>query len=245
MSSVDLQSDPVPTGLPEITVRLGNEKPIPADKIGRFIVSAAQDYRRETGGELVLARLELGSTTFQFVEAAALYLGLGVDTLEAYERVRQFAKFWVKEFHKVDAPAPEPVVTSQSAVRMLEIAADSGADITIQGGTGPTAVKIKMEYTEVSYRAAIARENKQRRRKPRRTAGTQEIEEFAARLSAADPHQLELLIEAFVELLRSSGSGYLLPQLAETLEDRGLWGIAEMVRRHIGDGRNRQLLGRD
>jgi hypothetical protein len=247
MAMMEMMPEPQPTRDPQLYIDIGNERPISAEELGRFVRELGVDYRRTTGSTLVLSRLELGSTLLEFVDQVVVvagYVAAPLVIIEAAERMRQFYKYLKKHLKdpEVAQAALAPPMDSSPA-RLLEIAANSGADLKISRGKGKTKEVIELTYTEVSMRNANAKARKNSKSKaaaalPEPTAPLR-IGQLSERLRTqveAAPEQMESLVELFVDFLKSNGGEYQLPALAQDFESHGFYRIAAVVRRHIKPG---------
>lgn len=236
-----------------LRINIGNERPISAEETGRLVRELGGDYRRQTGGTLVLTKLEVGSTLIELADQAVIYsayVGIGLIAIEATERLAQFYKFLAAQLKgpEVTQATPAPPLDASPA-RLLEIAANSGANLEIIKGTGKTKEVIRLTHTEVSMRNANAKERKKRGTTAPRAALLKpvtplQIEHLSERLraqAAAAPDQMESLVELFVEFLKSQGAEYQLSALAEDLDSHGLYQMASVVRRHIKPGPTKRI----
>lgn len=251
MAMIEMAQEPEPQPEARLRINIGNEQPISAQEIGRLIRELGTDYKRETGGTLVLERLELGSTFIEVADQAvvyAAYLGVGLIAIEASERMVQFYKFIASQLQgapKVTGTLPPPL--NASPARLLEIAAESGADLEIIKGSGKNKEVIRLTQTEVSMRNSNAKQRKRSMPRNRTLAAPEapiQIGHLAEGLraqTAAAPDQMEGLVELFVEFMKSNGNEYQLPALADELESQGLSEIAGIVRRHIRSGPTQRI----
>ncbi|MGO6708984.1 hypothetical protein [Rhizobium leguminosarum] len=249
-----MESVPEPEQKPRLYITIGNERPIDAEDIGRLIRELAADYRHQTGGRLILTKLEFGSTFIELADQAVIYsayVGVGLIAIEASERMTQFYKFLTSQLkgpEVAQAALPPPLDTSPA--RLLEIAANSGANLEISKGSGKSKEMIKLSFPEVSARNANAKERKRRKgrgglSKPKKAP---QLEHFTESLRAhveTDPSKMQSLVQVVIEFLKSSGLAFQLPELAQSLEAHGLWEMASIVRTHIDDGKNRVTIKRD
>lgn len=255
MAMMEMAREPEPEQQPRLFITIGNEQPINAEELGRLVRELGADYRRTTGSRLVLARLEQGSTFIEFADQvviATAYVGAGLIAIEAAERIAQFYNFLkgqLKGSEIVQTALPPPL--DASPARLLEIAANSGANLEISRGSGKSKEVIRLSFPEVSMRNADAKERKKRKGQGRLPAPEKplQIEQLTERLrlqSEADPSQMEGL-EVVVEFLKSNNLTGQLPALAKSLEAKNLWTMASIVRRHInkGKGDERVMVRRD
>ncbi len=247
MAMLEMIPEPEPGREPQLYIDIANERPIGAEELGRFVRELGADYRRTTGSTLVLSRLDLGSTLLEFVDqvvAVTGYIAAPLVIIEAAERMGQFYKY-LKEQLKgpevTQAPLSPPM--DASPARLLEIAANSGANLKISRGKGKTKEVIELTHTEVSMRNANAKARKKNKSKATaalpKPAAPLQIGHLSERLRTqvdAAPEQVESLVELFVDFLKSNGGEYQLPALAQDLESHGLYHIAAVVRRHIKPG---------
>ncbi|GAA2815084.1 hypothetical protein EDC40_107269 [Aminobacter aminovorans] len=212
--------------------------------LGRFVRELGADYRRTTGSTLVLSRLELGSTLLEFVDQVVAVIAAPLVIIEAAERMGQFYKYLKEQLKgpEVTQAALTPPMDASPA-RLLEIAANSGANLKISRGKGKTKEVIELTHTEVSMRNANAKARKKNKSKATaalsKPAAPFQIGHLSERLRtqvAAAPEQVESLVELFVDFLKSNGGEYQLPALAQDLESHSLYHIAAVVRRHIKPG---------
>lgn len=247
MAMMEMMPEPDPAREPQLYIDIGNERPISAEELGRFMRELGADYHRTTRSTLVLSRLELGSTLMEFVDqvvAATEYVAAPLVIIEAAERMEQFYKFLEKHLKGPEvAQATLAPPMDSSPARLLEIAANSGANLKISKGKGKTKEVIELTHTEVSMRNANAKARKKNKSKataalPKPTAPLQ-IGHLSERLRTqveAAPEQMESLVELFVDFLKSNGGESQLPALVQDLESHGLSHMAAVVRRHIKPG---------
>ena len=92
MAMTEMMPEPEPAPEPQLYIYIGNERPISAEELGRFVRELGADYRRTIGSTLVLSRLELGSTLLEFVDQVVTvtgYVGAPLVIIEAAERMSE------------------------------------------------------------------------------------------------------------------------------------------------------------
>ncbi len=252
MAMMEVKDEPAPEQEPRLFVTIGNEQPISAEDLGRLIRELGADYRRLTGFRVVLVRLELGSTILELLDQAVIYtayVGAPLVIMDAAERMGQFYKFLKEQLRgPAFTQALLPPLDSSPA-RLLEIAANSRANLEIRRGTGKSKEVIKLTHTEVSARYADAKTRKKNRGKSKTWLAASEtplqIGHLSERLraqAAAAPEHMENLVELFVEFLKSNGTEDQLPALAQDLDSHHLYDMAAVVRRHINKGKGDDLV---
>lgn len=172
-------------------------------------------------------------------------------------------KDYLKKSKTENPPAAidiSPVAEALGTIAGVAAKKDAGFKLRYRSDAKKGTQELDAEFTpgqawelDQSIKEQRARANNRKRRRqaalPKPETPLQ-IEHFTERLraqAAADPDKTETLVELFVEFLRSNGSEYQLPALAQNLEANQLIEMAAVVRRHInkGKGDDRVTVGRD
>ncbi len=243
-------SGPETSDQPTFQVVIGNERPISAEDIGRLVSELGRDYHRQTGSHLVMTNLELGSTLIDFMDVAAVYTGYASIFLVPVEVTERLKQFYGRLKKQLVAPVETLVAASSpfnpSTERLLEIAANSGANLKISKGSGSSKQVIELTHVEVERRNKAAKKAKKKTRKAKDSTGQVDavppplplasITEQLRAQSQGDPGQLHNAVLFITRFLQSNGWAGQLPQLAKSLETNGLWEAARIVRSQIGSG---------
>ncbi|MDP2119524.1 MAG: hypothetical protein Q8K28_06430 [Hoeflea sp.] len=231
-----------------------NERPVSAAHVAAVLKALDSDYRQMTGRDLVLARMELGSTWLWLVDIAVYAGGALKDTAAA---TKASAELWVfaKKIRDAIKPKKQIVVSGHEPAAL-----DEGVDKSIMAiakAAEATNSNVRMRKTvttsagvqtiEVEVTPLEAKEARKRMRQRPKTA-----KKIVDSASQAEDHyevartfrelppmtgELEAVIQAIVQAHVTNGGAYILEQVASTLEAEGRWDIASVIRQNLGGGR--------
>lgn len=205
-----------PRGRSDLRIAIYNERPIEAAELGKLLNDLSSDYQRLTGGSLVLARLETGSTIL-FLTEAALALAAAANVAEstasiasAVEKLATFAKKIKTLIRGAESDPISEVVTRpkapgvRSVERIIRIAAERRADVEIEYESDAGGVKekinvrmtpsdaeriqqsVKLHRDEFQETKAIAGPNSRRLGSSAQLALEEAVESFRALPSSVD-----------------------------------------------------------
>lgn len=237
-----------------LLIAFNNERPMSAARVATVLRALDSDYRAMTGRELVLGRMELGSTWFWLTDAA-IYISAGLvgtaAALKAIEDIAVFAKrlkdgFREKERPDGGWPLSAPSV-DKSIVAMAKVSEETNSTITMRQTRETAGVR---DTLEVEISPAEAKRAKQRvKNKPKKgqsigaplklTSKDIDIRQITDAMRQLPPAtgDIEAVIRALVQAHMMHGSTYVLEQVAITLEHEGRSDIATIIRQLLGKGR--------
>ena len=219
--------------------------PISAADISSLLLDMSSDYSSVTGGTLVLAHYETGSSWIYLRDAIAVagsIAGAVNDITLAVQNMRTFVRLLIDGFPNAALPPKPPSQVekvAKSVARIAKIAADNGAYVNLEylkdekeGLESYTfhmdnqiARKLHKEgVSDAHLKAAVLYGSTAKHVADKLTA--------VERKSAKDASSVEA-VEAVIEALRSRTGATMLPDLAHDLEANGRSDIANIVRRHM------------
>jgi len=238
-----------------LLIAFDNEEPISAAQVAAVLKALDSDYRKMTGRDLVLARMELGSASLWVVDIAvstgAALVGTAA-TAKACEELWVFAKKirdGLKPKKKAVVLGHEPAsldeAVDKSILAIAKVAVETNSTVKMRKTVTTNA---GLETIEVEVTPLEAKEARERMRKRRKTAKTimdsasqaKEHYEVARTLRELPPltGELEAVIRAIVQAHIINGGAYILEQVANTLEGEGRWDIASVIRQNLGGERD-------
>lgn len=228
-----------------LLVIFGTNTPIGAADIAGLLRDLSNDYKRVTGGRLVLWRYETGSSWIYLRDAIAVagsMAGAFNDMAIAGQHMRTFVKLLIDGFPNSAKPAPQQSQAdkvARSVARIVKVAAENGAAVEMRYLKNE---KEGLETLSFTMNNQWARKLHSRPEKPKLnktsvpptpTIGNQfNVDDVARRLVARGGASADL-VDTMVSALKLSGGGSLLPQLANSLENAGHGEMAKSVRRHF------------
>lgn len=223
-----------------LLVIFGTNTPIGATDIASLLRDMSSDYKRLTGGKLVLWRYETGSSWIYLRDAIAVagsMAGAFNDMAIAGQHMRTFAKLLIDRFPNSAKPTPQQSQTdmvAKSVSRIAKIAAENGADVEMRYEKNEKEGLEQLSFTmNNQWARKLSSSPKKTTTPPPPTVERPiNVDEVAQRLLAPGGTPSDL-VDSIVSALRLSGGSHLLPQLASSLEAAGHSEAARSVRRHL------------
>jgi hypothetical protein len=244
----------------ELILTLDYERAPSAEDLGGLFSALARDYREMTKGRtLVVVRVDAGSIVVTLTDAAiaaahyavpAAVGGLAVvTTVNALaEFAENLAKWLVyakgdkdkKRLYRKGKKSPG----QRSVEAIIKTAADARSHVHVmyKSGKGET-LEVELTPAEaISARQQLVVREETKKVRDESTDATipappelQGAIEHFRQIGALNlsPTEVHALVAAIVAVLQAAGAGHLLPKIALALEMRGLYNIAEAVRKHI------------
>jgi len=252
--SVDLSPD-AEGEIPRLKLVLDNSRPVSAAELGRLLSALASDYKKMTRGQtLVVTRVQAGSIWIWLQSALSDLEPIGKAALgaaKAAKGIREFADALtaaIKPTKKPLAalPSPSPSYPDlKSARSLLKLAVDSGSVVEFEHiASGGERIGFKVTPVEAAARQSEMEEARvaESRLAPQIAyhAPPQIAADRLAQLAQAGPEGMVAVEEAVAIIagsLRGQGLEYALSPLADELDGRGLYQLAEIVRAAIRRGR--------
>ena len=237
-----------------LVLSFDNTRPMTTAQVAEILKALDSDYRRMTHRDLILARMELGSTWIWLTDVA-LYVGYGGAALvgtaaaaKASEELWEFAKKignGLKPKKNAvpghELPPPDEGV-DKSVLAILKAADQNHSTVRMRKVTAKAGVYEAIEIEVTSREAKVVRNMVKNRPK-----AVQPIEPFVAsiptltenvaktfRALPAVTAESEDVIRAIVHAHVINGGAFMLQQVAATLEAEGRWDIASIIRQHLG-----------
>ncbi|MFD9902473.1 hypothetical protein [Mesorhizobium sp. NPDC059025] len=243
-----------------LLISFDNGGPMSAAQVAAVLKALDADYRRMTGRELVLARLELGSTWIWLADIATSAGGWIKGTAAVVKATQDLASF-AKKLRQGFKPKPAPVPLNQlaafddsvdrSVAAMAKASEETHSTIrmrkTITSDAGTETIDIEVTPKE----AKEARKRVKDKPKTTRLVAPSipkligHHDELVGTMRALPQltGELEAVVRALINAAIVNGGAYLLEQVAGTLEAEGRWDIASVIRQHLRGGRDTALLG--
>lgn len=229
-----------------------NENPIPADDLGRFFVSLAQDYRKLTGRRLVVTRVVPGTLTAVVIDAviaAGPYLASAAEVSKAINGMIGLAQSFKERLDNARTGHPRSRAKKSpgeaSLDKFLKVVERSGGEGQFEFASKKETIKATVTSGEaIEIRANWALQRAAALPKPEevkalpRTGDPGPIVDHFASIDASD---VERVIPVLVEILRNNGLEYQLGTIANELDIRGYGLIAQAIRVEMGRGSRRLL----
>lgn len=235
-----------------------NEKPMSVGQVGAVLKALGSDYWEMNGRELVLARLELGSTWLiltDIVLTAVSWIKGGAEVAKATEDLGSFAKKLKNGLKSKDVAIPvnDPNMfdrsVDKSIVAIAKAAEKTNSTIRIKKTITNSSGTETMDVTVTPAEAKQAR--KRVREKAHHSkhflpaiAGPEEYKRIASSMMALPKSSgdLEVLVRTIVDIHKASGSTKVLERVADALTHQGRSDIAGLIRRHLPPGRDHAKL---
>jgi hypothetical protein len=236
-----------------------------ADDFGELFVALARDYKDMTKGRvLVVSSIHQGSiwaTLTDWALVAAPYIKDVVEFAKGAKALTDFGKLLKEQINGAKSPEPkklgQPRRRKKTGHRSLEaivkIAAEKGRAVRVKhtsanGETlevempGETAILIREEALSS---AAEHREDILSERLPRAQAALPDVKRALGQLyssTAADlsVSEAQAVIDVVVEVLQGAGLGYILPQIAADLSNRGFLTLTSALAAKLNQSRGEQ-----
>ncbi|MBB3919196.1 hypothetical protein [Rhizobium fabae] len=235
-----------------LIISFHNELPMSAGRIGTVLRALSSDYWDMTGRELVLARMELGSTWLiltDIVVTAATWIKGGAEVAKATEDLGSFAK----KLKNGLKPKPKTIAVNEittfdtsvdkSIVAMAKVSEETKSTIRMKK---TIKTNLGTETLEIEITPAQAKEAKKRVRNKPKPARHENLPQLESRghdvkhltqaMRGLPPAtgDVETVIRALVQAHIMLGSTYVLEQVATMLEFEGRYDIATIIRQLIG-----------
>ena len=236
-----------------LVISFAKGKPISAAQLSAIFKALDSDYRRMTGRDLVVARLEIGSTWIWLIDIATGAGGWIKGTAGVAKGVQDIATF-AKKLRDGFKPTKTTDLTAQmsafddsvdkSITAMAKASEQTGSTIrlrktsTTQNGTETIDVEV------TPSQAKEARKRVTDRPKPARIAATMTPKAIAhhddligtMRSLPQANGDLESVIRAIVRATVQNGGRNVLEPVVVTLEGEGRWDIANIIRQELDGG---------
>jgi len=236
-----------------LVISFDNQKPMRADQVASILKALDSDYRQMTGRDLVLARLEIGSTWIWLTDILAnggSYIKSAAEIAKAAQDLGSFAKKLRGELKPTKIALPGHELTEpddsvdKTVVALAKVAAETHSTVRFRKITttdGKTE-QVDFEVTPSEFQDSSKRvKKKPKKLKKKLLSGYAAIphEEIARTMRAlpAVTGDTAEVVTAMVQALIANGAEYMLEQVASTLEIEGRWDIATIIRQQIGKGR--------
>lgn len=236
-----------------LLISFENGAPMTAAQVAAILKALDADYRRMTGRELVLARLELGSTWIWLADIATSAGGWIKGTaavVKATQDLASFAKNLREGFKSKQKPVPLKLgafddSVDRSITAMAKASEETHSTIrmrkTITTDVGTETIDIEVTPKEAKEARKRVKDKAKTARLvapdvPKAIAHHDELVGTMRALPQLSG-ELEAVVRALVNAAIVNGGAYLLEQVAGTLEAEGRWDIASMIRQNRGGGR--------
>jgi hypothetical protein len=243
----------------EFEIYFDNKAPIPTAQLGKLLSALATDYRRFTKrSELVLVSAEDGSLKLKLGALVAAGVA-AIACMEAANTLVDFGKNVMASIEAARGGEFKPPRSSQHSVEksaraILATAVTSKSNLRLEYENAD-GERLKLEVDAQSAERAqsnLEAGTRSRSEAPQRllsSAGQKllesRVDEYAAQRHLLSPDEqrrrdddFALVVEMFVEALRENGNDYLVEQVAQRMEARGLYELAQRVRTAQGRGRS-------
>jgi hypothetical protein len=234
------------------------------DDLGELFVALARDYKDMTKGRvLVISSIHQGSiwaTLTDWALVAAPYLKDAVEFAKGAKALADFGKLLKEQITSAKSPEPkkrgQPRRRKKTGHRSLEaivkLAADNGRAVRVKhtsakGETlevemsGETAILIREEALSA---AAEPREDISER-PPRAQAASPDVNKAFGQLysptaAGLSVSEAQAVIDVVVDVLQGAGLGYILPQIAADLSNKGFLTLASALAAKLNQSRGEQ-----
>lgn len=228
----------------QLILYIQNSRPIPSADLGRLFASMALDYRKATGRELVVAKIE-GGSIFVYLQEAASHFNDVAEFADAANHIFDFAKniAGIVLLSLGGFAAAKKVFGKggengwRTVESIAKLAVKSGANVKLlQSKTGNPILTISP--AEAKQVQKFASKNKKLKMDPHQKTDALKFD-VGMRAAIVDAVKRgddvsKRLIAAFVEMLKKKSMEYLLLELADELEQEGLFEAASLVREAHG-----------
>ncbi|MBB4402916.1 MULTISPECIES: hypothetical protein [Rhizobium/Agrobacterium group] len=235
-----------------LVVSFNNQIPLRADQLASVLKAMDADYRSMTGRDLVVARLEIGSTWIWLTDLLANgggYLKSSAEAATAVEDLASFAKDIYKAVRPTKAALPGHELpdadgdkVDKTVVALAKLSAETGVAIRFRKVTKDEEVDFEAIPPQLESAAKRIKKTPKKLKKEKLATRYAEIPEeqmvVTMRALPAAVGDAAEMVRAMVQALIMNGAAYVLEQVAGTLEMEGRWDIAGIIRQEIGKGRN-------
>ena len=232
----------------ELILKLDFERAPSAEDLGEIFSAIARDYHEMSKGRtLVVIRVEGGSIIATLTDSAFVWVGAGLAVMAAINTLAEFAKnlkTWFdyakshkekKRLYRKGKKSPgqrsvEAIIKTASQVSMKYNPAEGEA---LEVEMTPAETIRAREQLHADDIKKTRREPMQRiqRSAPEIQKTIEQLEQVGAQ--NLSPSEIHAVVNAIVSVLKATGAGYLLPQIASELEMHGFHSIAHTLRQHI------------
>lgn len=251
MADFDLRKDSDDERL--LVISFANGKPMSAAQLSAIFKALGSDYRRMTGRDLVVARLEIGSTWIWLIDIAIGAGGWIKDTAGVAKAVQDIATF-AKKLREGFKPTKTTVPTAgmgafddsvdKSITAMAKASEQTGSIIrlrkttTTQNGTET----IDVEVTPTQAKEARKRvKDRPKQTRPVASTISKAIAQHDDLISTMRSlpqatEDLETVVRAIVRATVLNGGRNILEPVVATLEGEGRSDIANIIRQELDGG---------
>ncbi|MBY3093329.1 hypothetical protein HFO72_21390 [Rhizobium laguerreae] len=236
-----------------LVISFDNGEPMSAAQLAAIFKALDADYKQMTGRDLVVARLELGSTWIWLVDIATGAGGWIKDAAgvaKAAQDLGTFAKKLRDGFKSSKASVPLPQTGSvddsvdRSITAMAKASEKTGSTIRLRKTTITATGTETLDVEVTPPQAKEARTRAKNRTKLAQIASPPALkaiahhDELVSRMRALPKASgdLEAGIRVMVQATVVNGGRYLLEQVAGTLESEGRGDIATIIRQELEGG---------
>lgn len=236
-----------------LLISFDNGRPMSAAQVAAILKALDADYRGMTGRELVLARLELGSTWIWLSDIASSAGGWIKGTAEVLKATQDLASF-AKKLHGGFKPKKKPVPLNplgvfddsvdRSITAMAKASEQTHSTIRMRKTTttdaGTETIEIEVTPKEAKEARIRVKDIKARRLSaPDVRKSIAQHDELIGTMRSLPQltGDLEAVVRALVNAAVVNGGASLLGQVASTLEAEGRWDIASVIWQHLGGER--------
>jgi hypothetical protein len=232
----------------ELILKLDFERTPSAEDLGEIFTTLARDYHEMSNGRiLVVTRVESGSIIATLTDSALVWIGAGLTVMAAINTLAEFAKnlktwFDYAKSHKEKKRLYRKGKKSPGQ-RPVEAIIKTASQVSMNyNPTKGETLEVELTFAEMSHarEQLHADDIKKTRRKPtqRIQRSAPEIQKTIEQLGQVGAQNLSsteihAVVNALVSVLKATGAGYLLPQIASELEMHGFDSIAHTLRQHI------------
>lgn len=236
-----------------LVISFDNGKPMSASQLAAIFKALDADYMQMTGRDLVVVRLELGSTWIWLVDiatGAGGWIKGAAGVAKAAQDLGTFAKKLRDGFKSSKAPVPlsqKDMVhdsVDRSITAMAKASEKTGSTIRLRKTTTTATGTETIDVEVTPHQAKQARTRAKDRPKPAQIVSPSALKVFAhhdelvSRMRALPQTSgdLEAGIRVMVQATVVNGGRYLLEQVARTLRSEGRGDIATIIRHELKGG---------
>ncbi|MBB3932401.1 hypothetical protein GGR25_003459 [Kaistia hirudinis] len=236
-----------------LVISFHNGKPISATQLSAILKALDSDYRRITGRDLVVARLEIGSTWIWLIDIATEAGGWikgAAGVAQAVQDLVIFARKLQEGFKCTTTQVPIAQIgafddsVDKSITAMAKASEETGSTIRLRKMTTTHNGTETIDVEVTPPQAKEARKRVKGRPKSARPASPMILKSIAhhddlistMRSLPQAAGDMESVIRAVVRATVLNGGQYILEQVAVTLEGEGRWDIATIIRQELDGG---------
>lgn len=220
--------------------------PLEVREFATVLRALDSDYREMTGRGLILGRAEIGSTWAWVYDALAAVGGVAAGAADVAKAIDDITTFGLK---LTGAFKPSKSVLQQTHLREVEKTVKAVAKVAkkhdsvvqlrkaVSTERGTETIEINITPTE-AYIAKQRLDQLSSRHETVKALPVQQNANLLEEIRKLPPvtGDTELVIMTLIKALSPSGNIHALIEVADTLAKEGRWDLAEIIRRHIGDG---------